>query len=378
MRKGASALLVVAVLLAACQPADRDFEPVVIDPVELESFSDEFFATQMEKLQIPGVAFVLAQNGEIVLAKGYGYADLETGRAVSAETTVMRIGSISKPFVATAVMQLVEQGKLDLHTDVNHYLTTFQLEDTYPDPVTLAHLLTHTGGFEDPAYATSTDAQQIPPLAEHLAGNMPPRTHPPGEEHVYSGYGYSLAALVVEEVSGTPFDLYVEQKILEPLGMTRSRYLLGPPLPEQMATGYFSQDGVQIRQPMDYDEDYPGGSIVSTAEDMAHFLLAHLQDGCYQGACILEAATVAEMHERQAETPFKGQGVTLGFVEAIQEGQRLVGHSGAIRGFGSSLNLLPEHDLGYFFAFNEECYLTSACDVVSAFREQFLEQFLSD
>jgi CubicO group peptidase (beta-lactamase class C family) len=376
--KRAIALVAISVLLSACRAADHDIEPVVIDPVELESFTDEFFSNQMETLRIPGVSFVVVQNGEIVLAKGYGYEDLETGSTISDWTTVMRIGSVSKLFVATAVMQLVEQGKLDLHADVNQYLTSFQLEDTFPEPVTLARLLTHTAGFEDPPYATSTDPLQIQPLAEHLAGNMPPRTRPPGKDFIYSNYGYALAALVVQVVSGTPFDLYVAQNIFEPLGMTQSRYLLAPPLPENMATGYFYQDGVQVPQPMDYDETYPGGSIVSTAEDMSHFMLAHLQDGCYQGACILQAATVAEMHQRQAETSYKGQSVTFGFTEGLQEGQRLLGHSGAICGFGSSLNLLPRHKLGYFFSFNEECYQTSACEIVSAFRQQFLERFFSD
>jgi CubicO group peptidase (beta-lactamase class C family) len=290
----------------------------------------------------------------------------------------MRIGSISKLFVATAVMQLVEQGKLDLDTDVNRYLTAFQLEDTFPQPVTLAHLLTHTAGFEDPPYATFTDPREVQPLGEHLAEKMPPRTHPPGEGFIYSSYGYALAALIVEEVSGTPFDRYVEQEIFKPLGMTHSRYLLALPLPENLATGYFYQDGVQVPQQVDYDEDYPGGSIVSTAEDMSHFILAHLQDGCYQGSCILQASTVADMHQRRAKTPYDGQNVALGFVEGLQGGQRLLGHSGAISGFGSILDLLPAHNLGYFFSFNEECWQTSACEIISAFRTQLLERFFSD
>jgi CubicO group peptidase (beta-lactamase class C family) len=378
MSKAASILFLILTLLAACGPAGQEIEAVVMDPAELASFSDQFFPAQMDKLHIPGVSLIVVQNGKIVLAKGYGYADLATGSSISPERSVMRIGSVSKPFVATAVMQLVEQGRLDLHTDVNRYLTAFQLEDTFPKPVTLAHLLTHTAGFEDPPYATYTDPQQVQPLDQHLAEMMPPRTHPPGEVFVYSNYGYALAALIVEEVSGTPFDQYVEQKIFGPLGMTHSRYLLAPPLPENLASGYFYQDGLQVPQPVDYDDDYPGGSIVSTAEDMSHFILAHLQDGCYQGGCILRASTVAEMHQRQAKTPYEGQNVTLGFVEGLQDGQRLLGHSGAISGFGSSLDLIPEHDLGYFFSFNEECYQTSACEIVSAFREQFLERFFSD
>jgi len=145
---------------------------------------------------------------------------------------------------------------------------------------------------------------------------------------------------------------------------------------KNMVTGYLYRDGEQIPQPIDYDDDYPGGSIVSNAEDMSHFMLAHLGDGCYQGGCILRATTLAEMHQRQAETPYEGQNVTFGFAEGILDGQRLIGHGGAIRGFGNSLDMLPEYNAGYFFSFNAECLDTSACQIVTEFREQFLERFL--
>ena len=378
MAKATVALLLILTLLPACGSAGHPVEAVAIDPAELASFCDQFFPAQMEKLHIPGVSFTVVQDGQVILAKGYGSADLATGSPISAETSVVRIGSVSKLFVATAVMQLVEQGRLDLDADVNRYLTAFQLEDTFPQPVTLAHLLTHTAGFEDPPYATYTDPHQVQPLSEHLAEKMPPRTHLPGKEFVYSSYGYALAALIVEEVSAMRFDQYVEEKIFRPLGMTHSRYLLAPPLPDNLATGYFYQDGVQVPQPVDYDDDYPAGSIVSTTEDMSHFMLAHLLSGCYQGGCILQASTVAEMHEKRAKTPYEGQNVALGFVEGMQNGQRLLGHSGAIRGFGSILDLLPAHNLGYFFSFNEECWQTSACEIISTFRTQFLERFFSD
>jgi CubicO group peptidase (beta-lactamase class C family) len=369
--------LTIALLLSACQPEPEPAEPVVVHPAELQAFADEFFPGQMEELHIPGLTFVFIQGGEVIYAQGYGSADLETATPVDAGSTVMRIGSVSKIFVATAVMQLVEQGQLDLHTDINQYLTTFQLERKYSQPVTLAHLLTHTGGFEDPPYTSNVDPEQREPLAAHLAANMPPPSHRPGKENIYSNYGYALAGLVVEEVSGLPFDQYVDQNIFEPLGMTHSHYLLSPPLPENLATGYFYQDGVQIRQPVDYDDDYPGGSIVSTAPEMAQFMLAHLQDGCTERGCILQAATVAEMHARQGKAPFKDQHVTYGFLEGSLEGQRLLGYGGAIRGFGSSLKLLPDHDAGYFFSFNEECWQTLACGILSEFRQAFAARFFS-
>jgi CubicO group peptidase (beta-lactamase class C family) len=375
-KKIAVVILSFALLLSACQTDGKPVVPVVIDPVELQAFADTFFAEQMETLYIPGVSFIFVQGGEVVYARGYGYANLETATSINADSSVVRIGSISKLFVATAVMQLVEQGKLDLHTDINQYLKTFQLESTYPEPVTLAHLLTHTAGFQDPPYFTYTDPAKVQPLGPFLAANMPSPTNPPGEVFTYSNYGYALAALIVEEVSGTPFDQYVEQNIFTPLKMNNSSYLLAPPLPENMVTGYWFRDGEQISQPMDYDDDYPGGSIVSTAEDMSHFILAHMGDGCYQGGCILKATTLAEMHQRQAETPYEGQNVTFGFVEGILDGHRLLGHSGAIRGFGSSLDMLPEYNAGYFFSFNAECLETSACQIVMEFRNQFFERFL--
>jgi len=375
IKAGVALILVLGLFLAACSPAEQETGPVVIDPDELEAFADRFFPKQMEKLEIPGVSFVLMQDGRIVLAKGYGDASLEENSPISPDTTVMRIGSISKLFVATAVIQLVEQGKVDLDTDINQYLTTFQLEDTFDEPVTLAHLLTHTAGYEDPAYESYTDPALVQPLGAYLAESMPPRTDPPGETHRYSNHGYALAAYVVEQVTGQPFDQYVSEQILQPLGMSHSGYLLGPSLPENMAAGYFYEDRTQVPQPVDYDNDYPGGFMVSTAGDVAKFMLAHLNEGCYEEGCILRPSTLAEMHRQQAKTPYEGQAVTYGFVEARQDGQRLIGHSGAIRGFGNSLNLLPEHSLGYFFSFNEECHQTSACQIISTFREQFLKRF---
>ena len=370
-------ILLVVLILSACQPARTRTGPVVIDRNELQNFADAFFAEQLETLHIPGVVVVFVQKGEVIFAKGYGYTNLETAAPLDPEASVMRIGSISKSFVATAVMQLVEQGKLDLHADVNQYLTAFQLEDTYPEPVTLAHLLTHTAGFEDPPYVTSADSASIRPLREYLAANMPPRTHAPGEVYIYCSHGYDLAALIVEEVSGVPFVEYMEQNIFKPLGMEHTQYLLAPPMPENLATGYFYEKGVQVPQPMDYDNSYPSGSMVSTAADMARFLMAQLQYGCYNNVCILKPETMAEMHQAQAPTPYQGQQVTFGFVEGESDGVRLLGHSGAIRGFGSILHFFPEHDLGFFLSFNEECWQTSACNIIAAFHTQFLEKFLN-
>ena len=345
-----------------------------IDPDELEQFLDTFFAEQMTELHIPGVVVVLIQDGEILLSKGYGFANLEEPVPINPDETLVRIGSVSKLFVATAVMQLVERGKLDLHTDVNQYLGTFQINDDYPEPVTLAHLLTHTAGFDD-YWSNTTDPTKIQPLGPYLAERMPPRVIPTGEIISYSNHGYALAAYIVERASGIAFDQYVKENILRPLGMDRSGYLLSPPIPPDLAVGYFYENGTYTPQPIDYDDDYPGGSLVSSATDMAKFMLAHLQDGCYQDVCILQPATIAEMHRQQFTNHPQLAGWTYGFVEGFGNEQRLIGHSGAIRGFASDITLLPEHNLGYFVAFNHECAGSLACKLIPALREQFLDRY---
>ena len=372
---GQLALAVLLLLVAGPVPAGAQMVP--LDPGELKAWADAFFAAQLAELHIPGAVLVFIQDGEVRLAKGYGYADLEAQMPMDPEQTVVRIGSVSKLFVATAVMQLVEKGQLDLHADVNCYLDTFQLNNDDAGPVTLAHLLTHTGGFDDLYLAPVLDAAERQPLGPYLAEHMPPRILPPGEVINYSNHGYAVAGYIVEQVSGLPFDQYVVERILQPLGMDRSQYLLSASLPEGLAMGYAYQDGDYVPQPIDYDHDYPGGALVSTAGDMARFLLAHLQGGCVGDACILQPATVATMQAQQYTAHPELPGWTYGFQEGTEHGQHLVGHSGATTGFASYLLLLPEHDLGYFVAFNAECIGSSACDLIATLRTQFFDRFFS-
>ena len=369
-------ILLLLLVLCACQAPQKPLDSVVISPTEIQSFADSIFPGKMDEYLIPGLVFIFIQEGEVVYSQAYGYANLEGSVPINVDSSIMRIGSISKTFVATAVMQLVEDDFLDLDTDINQYLSSFEITYPFQDPVTLSHILTHTAGFEDPPYISNTDPNKTQPLDEFLANNLPLPIHPPGETFIYSNYGFALAALIVEQVSGIPFDQYVEQNIFLPLNMSQSRYLLSPPLPENLATGYAYQEEEQIPQPVDYDSDYPAGSIISTAEEISHFILAHLHDGCYKGNCILLPETVSEMHTQQAKTPYEGQNVTYGFVEGIENGVRLVGHSGSTLGFGSSFNLLPSYNMGYFISFNAECYQTNACQIISDFRREFINHFL--
>src|SRR6266700_1953767 len=202
------------------------------DPREVETFLDGVISKQMRVDHIPGAAVSVVKDGRLLFAKGYGSADLQAGRPVNAQTTLFRVASVSKLFTATAVLQLAEQGKLNLHADVNIYLKTFHLPATYPEPITLAHLLTHTAGFE--SRATGMEAARttsdLEPLGQLLAEHIPARVRPPGELTAYSNYGYALAVYIVEQVSGMPYAQYVAQHIFQRLRMRSS-----PPLSRWLA-----------------------------------------------------------------------------------------------------------------------------------------------
>src|SRR4029434_7469530 len=187
-----------------------------------------------------GAVVSVVKDGQVLFQKGYGYADVEEKKPVLPDQTLFRSGSISKLFTATAVMQLVEQGKLDLDRDVNDYLD-FPIPKTYPEPVTLRRLLTHTAGFEETLknlfVARESDMKA---LRTYLVNQMPARIYPPGKVPSYSNYGFSVAGYIVERVSGEKFERYVDNHILKPLRMDSSTFdqPLPAPLAAQMSKGY--------------------------------------------------------------------------------------------------------------------------------------------
>jgi CubicO group peptidase (beta-lactamase class C family) len=312
---------------------------------------------------VAGAVVAVVHAGEIALLKGYGLADVAAGRPVDPRRTLFRPGSISKLFTWTAVMQLVEQGKLDLDADVNDYLQGVSVPPAFDAPVTLAHLMTHTPGFEDRMFGLfSASAERMTPLAELLAHELPTRVMPPGDAVAYSNYGTALAGLVVEQVSGLPFERYIEQHILKPLDMRRTTFdqPLPPSLAADMSGGYFQRDGRFEAGPFEYVRPSPAGGISGTAEDMAQFMIAHLQDGRFrpdgqgEDRRILRAETAQRMHTRLHSHDPRLNGFAHGFMELDRNGQRVIGHGGDTIFFHSALALLPEQDIGVFVSYNSQ------------------------
>ncbi len=340
------------------------------NPQEVEAFFDAFMAEKMAEQHIPGAAIVVVKDGETLFSKGYGYADLEEQLPVDPAQTVFRVGSVSKLFTWTAAMQAVEQGLLDLNADVNDYLTDFKVPDTYSEPITLAHLMTHTPGFEDRWVDSYThEPAELVPLGEHIAKFLPERVEAPGEIHSYNSSGTALAGYLIEEASGLPFAQYVAENILEPLGMDSTTF--EQPLPDalatNLATGYtYTDDGYEAA-PIYYAQEPPEGGLSATAADMAAFMSAHLQGGQYQGVRILQEATAEEMHAQQFTHHSELPGMTYGFKERTINGQRVIGHGGDQFTFASQLLLLPEQNEGFFVVYNR---------FDDAFREELISAYM--
>ncbi len=359
-------------------PSGRGRSPDLVrgpsDPAELEAFLDDLVSSQLADHDIPGAVVSVVKDGELFFAKGYGYADMARGRAMDPDETLVLIGSITKLFTFTAVMQLVEQDKLALDVDINAYLQDFQIPPTYPEPVTLHHLLTHTAGFED-RLSHMFRLREHPRIsrAAYLERQMSKRVYPPGELIGYSNYGVALAGYLVAQISGMPTDTYIEKYILEPLKMdhTTIRQVASPKLEDNFARGFFpglSGELVSLKEPI---PAAPITTMRTTATDIAKFMIAHLQDGRYQDVRILGADTAQMMHQQHFTHDPRIPGVTYGFVEWVRNDQHILWHAGKTALFYNLCMLLPEHDVGVFISYNR----ARASDARAEFRQAFLDHY---
>jgi CubicO group peptidase (beta-lactamase class C family) len=345
-------LFFVLLLISSSSPGQEN----IIDQGDLEAFVDGIMRAHMEANHIAGATFSFVKDGEILFAKGYGYANVEKKIPVKGDETMFRPGSISKLLTWTAVMQLFEQGKLDLDADINIYLDNFKIPDTYPEPITMKHLMTHTPGFEemidDMAVRNSEDLWT---LEKYVSTNIPARILPPGKLTAYSNYGAALAGYIVQKVSGMPFEDYVEKNIFQPLDMKTStfRQPLPSQLEEKMSEGYTFKKGVFHKEMFELLNGVaPAGALSSCATDMAHFMIAHLQLGRFGEKRILEEETASLMHSLLFTNHPRVSGNAYGFWELRANNLRAISHGGDTIWFHSFLVLIPEKNTGLFVSYN--------------------------
>ncbi len=323
---------------------------------------------------VAGGVVVIVKDGQILTQKGYGYADLAAHKPVGPDT-LFRPGSVSKLFTWTAVMQMVEQGKIDLDHDVNAYLD-FAIPPYAGRPVTMRNLMTHTGGFEE-AFKDLIADDPAPGigLADYTKNHLPARIFPPGEVPAYSNYGATLAGYIVQRVSGQPFDDYVEQHIFTPLGMQHAsfRQPLPPALKPLLSRAYATASGEP--KPFEIVIPAPAGSSSVSGAEMAKFMIAHLQDGEYQGQHILQPATAREMHETALQLVPPLNSMLLGFYQMNRNGHRIIGHGGDTRWFHSELTLFPDDHVGIFVSLNSLGEQGAAGPIRRALREGFTDRY---
>ncbi len=320
---------------------------------DAEAWLDGFFPYALAAGDIAGAVVVVVKDGQVLLQKGYGFADLAARKPVDPEQTLFRPGSVSKLFTWTAVMQLVEQGKLDLDADLNRYID-FKIPPRDGKPVTLRQVMTHTTGLEEQIRALIIEqAKDITPLGDALKHWVPERIHAPGTTPAYSNYATALAGYIVQRVSGESFDDYIERHIFRPLGMTHSsfRQPLPPALLAKMSKGYAkASDGEP--KPYEFISLAPAGSLASTGADMGRFMIAHLQDGAYGGARILAADTARTMHSTGQKSVGPLNRMMLGFYETSVNGHRAISHGGDTQWFHSDLQLFLDDGVGLFVSMN--------------------------
>jgi len=324
-----------------------------LERADLEAFFDGIIPLQLERSDIAGSTVLVMKDGQVLLQKGYGYSDWEKKKPVDPETTIFRLASISKLFTWVSVMQLAEQGKLNIDTDVNQYLD-FQIAPAFGKPITLRNLMTHTGGFEEEIRdLIMVNPKNPPSLRDFLIQNQPRRMYPPGQVSAYSNYGVGLAGYIVERTSREPFENYVEDHIFQPLGMAHSsfRQPLAPALVPFLSDGYRSSTekpaiGFEIINPA------PAGALSTAAPDMGRFAQALLNGGELEGHQILKPETLAEMWTRQFAASDHLPAMCMGFYQLWRNNLDFIGHEGDLIAFHSLFFLEPHQKLVLFVSYN--------------------------
>jgi CubicO group peptidase (beta-lactamase class C family) len=340
---------------------------------DVEVFLDGLIPAFLEHNNVAGGVVIIVKDGKVLFGKGYGYADVKTKKPVSVDETMFRPGSVSKLFTCTAVMQLVEAGKLDLDADVNRYID-FVIPAAFGQPVTLRRIMTHSAGFEEwgkDLFVPS--AADLEPISDALRGHLPARIFPPGTMPAYSNYAMTLAGYIVQRVSGEKFEYYVANHIYAPLGMTHASFVqpLPPGLQPLMSSGYALGSGPAM--PYEFVNGPPAGSMAVSARDIAHFMIAHMQDGKYGDTQILRPETARLMHSRAFGPAPDLNGMALAFFQENINGHTIVGHGGDTRWFHSHLHLILDANVGLFISVNSAG--RGDVDVRSVLFRKFMDRY---
>jgi CubicO group peptidase (beta-lactamase class C family) len=347
---------------------------VALTAQDVNAWLDGYLPYALRTGDIAGAVVAVVKDGQIVTERGFGYSDVAKRTPVDPKLTLFRPGSVSKLFTWTAVMQLVEQGKIDLDGDVNQYLD-FKIPPREGKPITMRNLMQHTAGFEEQAKGILSHDPKAPGFEALLKQWIPGRVFAPGTTPAYSNYGASLAGYIVQRLSGETFDDYIDKHIFAPLDMKYSSFR--QPLPANleplMSKGYTLASDPP--KPFEMVGPAPAGSLASPGEDMAHFMIAHLQNGEYHGNRILKAETAEMMHNSPLTLLPPLNRMELGFFETNINGREVIAHLGDTGAFHTSLHLFLKEGVGFYVSFNSAGKAGAAHGLRGALFDDFADRY---
>ncbi|WP_308218066.1 MULTISPECIES: serine hydrolase [Bacillus cereus group] len=374
----AVSVCILLVFLGSNYSKAETVAPITLNAKDVEAFTNKVIPEKMKKENAAGVALVVVKDNQILFQKGFGFSDKEKNTPIDPKKTVFRLASISKVFTASAVMQLVEQGKIDLNKDIVNYMGGLKYQNNMGEPVTMEHLLTHTTGFdyvdprpEDIHYQENDYTM----LKDYVEDNMPTVVRKPGDTYTYDNFASMLQGYIVQNLTNTPFYKYMAKNIFYPLEMHNSSFVMTNFIKEKLATGYDAK-GNAIPFYQTRPTDMPQGSMFSTGSDVANFMIAQLNDGKFKNNQILQKETVEDMQKTKFALHPKYPNMTYGFEffsPQSHNGQYVFGKGGNIPGFSSLMWLIPEHKIGVFVVTNKD----SSALPVEVF-DDFMNEYFPD
>ncbi|MEK3885832.1 serine hydrolase domain-containing protein [Paenibacillus sp. PL2-23] len=352
MKRNTAIMLLAAFAFLVFSPAVAFAEALDWKEQELDDFAMQYFSEEkLEEHHLTAAAMAVVHNGKTVYSKAFGKPNIDQDTAATTDETMFRIGSISKTVVATAVMQLVEQGKLDMNTDINDYLTTFQIPETFSEPITLHHLLTHTSGLEEVYLNTvSLHYENRLPLEDYVKEYLPKRIREPGKAIAYINFGPTLAAYLVQLASGMPYEQYVKVHILDRLGMSHTDVDIRPEWLDRLALEYVYKNDAYKEIKIYSENTFPSGEIIASTDDVAKYMLGHLNEMSGRADVLFQSET-KPIYDPQFRHHPAIPGYAYGFHERFHGGERYLEHGGTMAATNSYMLLSPDRSFGLYYVF---------------------------
>lgn len=378
-KKVIGALLIIILILVGlsnifiikdvkAEEKSNEVQGIISNDEDIKNFMNNYFNEKIKKYSVPGASVVVVKDNKEVFKMGYGYSNLESKAIVDPDKTSFPACSVSKLFTATAIMQLYEEGKIDLDRNINDYIIPYKVSNNYNEAVTCRNLLTHSSGLDEAIElnGTTTDENSIKSQEYFMDNHTPVVVTEPNTICRYSNEGYNLLGYIVEKVSGISYEEYVKEKILIPLNMNNSSVRLKG---SDTAIGYTYSDGNYVANPLPYQYTSGSSGIIATAKDMENFIIANLNYGQFKNSSILRPKTLTLMQSKQFSNAEDLPGMGFGFIRSYRNGQEIIKHEGGLPGYTTTLFLIPKENLGIYVATN------SLGALPFNFEEEFLNYF---